>query len=102
MWPLFTVQMWLQQGALAMTSVGIRELRDGLSRFLVEVREGRTVTITDHGRPIARIIPAGGPTALERLVAEGIVQPAQQRKRSAPTPVEASQPVTDLVAEQRR
>jgi hypothetical protein len=30
------------------------------------------------------------------------VQPARQRKRSAPRPVEASGTVSDLVAEQRR
>ena len=85
-----------------MPTVGIRELRDALSRYLAEVREGRTITVTDHGRPIARILPAEGPTTLERLIAEGVVQPAREPKRSAPRPVEASGPVTELVAEQRR
>jgi prevent-host-death family protein len=32
-----------------MNTVGIRELRDHLSQHLAEVREGHTVTITDHG-----------------------------------------------------
>lgn len=32
--------------------VGVRELRDGLSRFLASVREGHTITVTDHGRPV--------------------------------------------------
>jgi prevent-host-death family protein len=84
------------------TTVGIRELRDSLSRFLAEVRAGQTITVTDHGRPIARIVPADGPTTLERLIAEGVVQPARQPKRSAPDRVTASGPVTELVAEQRR
>ena len=30
--------------------VGIRELRDGLSRHLDRVRKGGTITITDHGQ----------------------------------------------------
>ena len=47
-----------------MDVVGIRELRDGLSRYLAEVRAGRTVT--DHGRPIARIVPVDEPSPLER------------------------------------
>lgn len=47
-------------------NIGIRELRDGLSRYLAEVRAGRVVTITDHGQPIARIVP-GRPTRLEAL-----------------------------------
>jgi prevent-host-death family protein len=83
-------------------SVGIQELRDGLSRYLAEVRAGRTVTVTDHGRPVARIVPVDEPSLLERLIAEGLVQPARQRERSAPQPVEASGTVSDLVAEQRR
>ncbi|SDX57509.1 prevent-host-death family protein [Geodermatophilus africanus] len=80
----------------------IRELRDGLSRFLAEARAGRTVTVTDQGRPVARIVPVDEPSPLERLIAEGLVRPARQRKRSAPRPVEASPTVSDLVAEQRR
>jgi len=82
--------------------VGIRELRDGLSRHLAEVRKGRTLTVTDHGRPIARIVPVGAPGALERLIAEGRVRPAKRRKRPAPEPVATAGTVSDLVAEQRR
>lgn len=85
-----------------MVSVGIRELRDGLSRFLVAVRAGRTVTITDHGRPVARLVPADETTALERLIAEGVVQPARTTHRSLPEPVHAEGSVSELVDEQRR
>lgn len=42
-----------------MTDVGVRELRDSLSRHLAMVREGQTITVTDHGRPVARIVPVG-------------------------------------------
>jgi prevent-host-death family protein len=83
------------------TSVGIRELRDGLSRYLAAVRSGRTVTVTDHGRPVARIVPVDQPSPLERLIAEGIVQPAKQRERTLPEPARASGSVTELIAEQR-
>lgn len=82
--------------------VGVRELRDGLSRHLAEVRSGRTVTVTDHGRAIARIVPVGRLTRLEQLRAEGRVQPARVHKRSAPEPVTAAGTVSDLVGEQRR
>lgn len=73
-----------------------------MSRHLAEVRRGRTVTVTDHGRVIARIVPADRPTALERLIAEGRVQPASHRKRPSPEPVAADGTVSDLVADQRR
>ena len=83
-------------------NIGVRELRDGLSRHLAQVRSGHTVTVTDHGEPVARIVPIGVPTALERLVAEGRVQPAATRKRAAPKPIKGSGTVTDLVDQQRR
>ncbi|MBN9620981.1 MAG: type II toxin-antitoxin system prevent-host-death family antitoxin, partial [Actinobacteria bacterium] len=51
--------------------IGVRELRDGLSKHLAEVRAGHTVTVTDHGRPIARIVPVDRPSRLEQPLAEG-------------------------------
>ena len=82
--------------------VGVRELRDGLSRHLAEVRRGRTVTVTDHGHVIARIVPVGTPTAPQRLVDEGRVTLPGRRKGPAPSPVAAASTVSDLVHEQRR
>jgi prevent-host-death family protein len=84
-----------------MSWVGIKELRDGLSRHLAEVRAGRTVTVTDHGRPVARIVPVGQPTALERLIAEGVVQPARSTKLPAPEPLDIGSTVSDLVPDER-
>jgi len=82
--------------------IGVRELRDQLSRRLAEVRQGHTVTVTDHGRPIARIVPVERPTKLEQLRAEGRVERARARKRPAPDPLPADGTVSDLIAEQRR
>ncbi|GAA1590090.1 type II toxin-antitoxin system prevent-host-death family antitoxin [Kribbella karoonensis] len=82
--------------------VGIRELRDNLSRHLADVRSGHTVTVTDHGQPVARIVPVGQPTRLEQLRAEGRVQPARQKKQPAPDPVHAEGLVSELVDDQRR
>jgi prevent-host-death family protein len=84
-----------------MTWVGIKDLRDSLSRHLSEVRAGRTVTVTDHGRPVARIVPVDRPTALERLIAEGVVQPARSVKRPAPEPLDVGSTVSDLVPDER-
>lgn len=82
--------------------VGVRELRDGLSRFLASVREGHTITVTDHGRPVARIVPVGVPTKLEQLISEGKVAPARRRRRPLPPPVQAAGMVSDLIDDQRR
>jgi prevent-host-death family protein len=51
-------------------SVGIRELRQQISSVLKRVSLGETIEITDHGHPIARIVPLR-PGELSRLVLEG-------------------------------
>jgi prevent-host-death family protein len=37
--------------------IGIRELKSTLSECVREVKSGRTIVVTEHGRPVARIIP---------------------------------------------
>ena len=82
--------------------VGIKDLRDNLSRHLATVRDGHTVTVTDHGRTVARIVPAGHPTRLETLIAEGRVTRPGRAKQPAPDPLPATGTVSDLIADQRR
>ena len=82
--------------------VGVRELRDNLSRYLERVREGEEVVVTEHGRAIARLLPLTGERAIDRLIREGRVTPAASANRSRPKPVKTEGPVSDLVAEQRR
>ena len=40
-------------------SVGIRELKSKLSECVREVKRGGTVVVTEHGRPVARLVPEG-------------------------------------------
>ncbi|MCI0828152.1 MAG: type II toxin-antitoxin system prevent-host-death family antitoxin [Chloroflexi bacterium] len=40
-------------------SVGIRELKNRLSKYLRAVKAGQTILITDRGKSIGRLIPAG-------------------------------------------
>lgn len=42
-----------------MTTIGVRELSHHTSRYLAHVKAGRILTITEHGRPIAVVSPAG-------------------------------------------
>lgn len=51
-------------------SVGIRELRQQASALLKRVARGEVIEITDHGHPIARIVPLRAGT-LDQLVLEG-------------------------------
>lgn len=41
-----------------MKQAGIREARQNLTALIEEVRKGREVTITDRGKPVARLVPA--------------------------------------------
>lgn len=60
--------------------VGIRELRQHASVLLKRVANGESIQITDHGHPVAKLVPFR-PGPLEQLVLEG----------------RASQPVADLL-----
>jgi len=88
--------------------VGVRELKTNLSRYVAEVREGAEVVVTDHGHPVARLVPIQGQAGMERLAAlisSGEVTPRQARgPRSVPRPVRlpGGATVSDLVPDQRR
>lgn len=62
-------------------AVGLRDLRHHTSEVLARVRHGETIDVTEHGRLIARIVPAGDrePTpVLARLVEAGRATLAQR------------------------
>jgi len=83
--------------------VGIRDLRNHLSKYLDQVRRGQEVVVTDRGRAVARMLPLSGERCIDRLVAEGVITPATQDRRSRPRRrIETAEPVSDLVGEQRR
>jgi prevent-host-death family protein len=52
-------------------SVGIRELRQNLSRYIERVKAGETLAVTERGREVARLSPAGPKDSpVARLAAE--------------------------------
>ena len=53
------------------------EAKTQLSRLLGEVEQGETITITRHGRPIARLVPIHG---RQRSVQEAIAAIREFRK----------------------
>jgi prevent-host-death family protein len=42
----------------ATKTVGVRELRQNLSRYLERVKDGETLTVTERGREVARLVPS--------------------------------------------
>lgn len=63
-------------------TVGVADLKARLSAHLRRVQEGHELVVTDHGRPVARIvpIPAGNGAAdrRERLIRKGLLIPARR------------------------
>ncbi len=83
--------------------MGIREFKASLSAYLRRVARGEQVVVTDRGRPVARVIPAGLPPGLVRLVEEGRLhwsgrKPAIPRRRPR---VRGNKTLADLVSEDR-
>ena len=54
-----------------METVGVRELRQNLSRYLRGVKDGGSFRVTERGREVARLVPSGpADSPIARLVAE--------------------------------
>lgn len=54
-----------------MDRVGVRELRQNLSQYLVQVKAGESFVVTERGREVARLTPSGPKDSpIARLVAE--------------------------------
>lgn len=88
------------------TTVGARELKTRLGGYLQQVRQGRTLVITDRGEPVAELKPlhSGGTedAALERLKALGVVTRLENRPLAPFRPVRTRGPsISDAILEDR-
>ena len=87
-------------------SVGVRDLKNQLSSYLDRVKAGEEITVTEHGRPIARLTSTA-PDVDRRaaLIEAGIVRPATDARRRLPSrrvKLAPGDPLESLVAQQRR
>jgi prevent-host-death family protein len=85
--------------------VGIRELKSTLSECVREVKSGRTIVVTEHGQPVARIIPEGISLRerVEALRRAGAIAWSGRRLRPAKPvgKVRGASSVADLIVENR-
>ena len=65
-------------------SVGVRELKDKASAIIDRVEGGQAITVTKHGRPVARIVSTDTSPHLSALIADGTVR-APEGPRYLPT-----------------
>lgn len=68
-----------------MKTVGIRDLRNALSRYVRRAEAGERILVTDHGRVIAALAPATGEgpepwPGYRRMLAAGIVTPPTEHR----------------------
>lgn len=74
-------------------TVGTRELKTRLGTYLRLVRSGRTLVVTDRGRPVAELRPLSAPkdrlrAILEEMAAEGrVTLPTDHRRPGSFRPV---------------
>jgi prevent-host-death family protein len=89
-------------------TIGIREFRQNLKAVLNRVKEGETLVITDHNRPVAELRPIDVESmapGIERLRVMGKVRPAQRPfvfdLNELYDPPPGSRPASEVLDEQR-
>jgi prevent-host-death family protein len=86
--------------------VGIRELKSSLSECVREVKSGRTIVVTEHGQPVARLIPesASLQQRVEALRKAGTIAWSGRRLQTVKPvgTVRGGRAVADLVVENRK
>lgn len=58
--------------------MGIRELKQNASKVIQEVKEGEVITVTEHGVPVAKIIPIAK-DRYQELIDDGTLEPPTTR-----------------------
>ena len=70
-----------------MTTVGVAELRQNLSKYLRLVAHGERLVVTERNKPVAELGPPPSTgQALDRLIAEGRL--ARPLRRGLPEPLQ--------------
>ena len=85
--------------------VGVRELRQNLTRYLRRVKTGETLEVTEHGQPVAVLapLPPANESAIDRLIREGRARPAKGDllDLGPPLKLEGGPSLSEILAEQR-
>ena len=85
--------------------VGVRDLKSRLSEYLRQVKQGHTVIITDHGRPVGRLLPAEQEFENRLKVLQGAGMVAWNGQKLKPIPPAAvnrsDRLVSDILVEMR-
>ena len=87
-------------------TIGVRELKARLSEYLRQVKQGRTLVITERGKPVGRLVPVGQSLELrlKAMVDAGLAEwngkPLPPMKPVAK--LKGGKSIADLIIEDRR
>ncbi len=84
--------------------VGVRELRQSASKILDQVKDGMTIDITEHGVPVARIVPITR-SLYEEYLENGRIIPARNPHRVFTMPegkISKGKQLSEILIEERR
>jgi prevent-host-death family protein len=85
------------------TSCGVRELRQSASQILDQVKNGLVVEITEHGVPVARLVPIKN-SLYEEYIESGLIIPAVNsdwRPTKNPIKIKGNKTSTEVLLELR-
>ena len=88
---------------VAIDSVGVRELRQNASKVLDQVKDGAIIEITEHGVPVARILPIAK-SLYEEYIESGLIKPARNpdwRPTKNPAKIIGKKTSTEILMEMR-
>ncbi|MDE3091350.1 MAG: type II toxin-antitoxin system prevent-host-death family antitoxin [Chloroflexota bacterium] len=90
---------------MAQTTVGIREFKARLASYLRQVKAGNTLVITEHGKPVGRIVPmkASLQERTQAMIDAGVIAwSGRKLKKRIPTvKPRGNRTVSDLLLEDR-
>ena len=79
--------------------VGIRALKQNASAVVAKAAAGEIITVTNRGKPVARLTPIPD-SRLQELVDAGLLVPASRDLADLPDPIEGPS-ASELLAKQR-
>ncbi len=89
-----------------MTVVGVRELKNNLSFYLRQVKEGKRINVANRGKVIAILVPAEERKLnkeLKLLLEEGIASWGGGKPKGSAHPVKSrGRPLSEIIIEDRR
>jgi prevent-host-death family protein len=85
-----------------MARVGSRHLQKNARALIARARAGETIELTEHGRPVARIVGIRAGSVLDQMIADGRATGSSGDLLDLkPLPPRAGRPLSKVLAEMR-